>query len=207
MRFVIGRASTAPHDSPGDASSARLAGCDESLSTITADVAALVEELDQLRALARELADRHAEQETLLAHQRSELAELDAERSLVRLRTDELQAAERRLEESDGRVAFLTRELDALGEALAARERRTAEVEHTVETTRDEAAESHSAGHVRFVASPDGYRLATSDERCARAGDVVEIDGRSFVVTRVGRSPLPDDARPCAFLALAISPP
>jgi hypothetical protein len=56
------------------------------------------------------------------------------------------------------------------------------------------------AGHLRFGAFPDGYRLTASDERCSRPGDLIEIEGRRFLVTRVGRSPLPDDERPCAFL-------
>ena len=54
--------------------------------------------------------------------------------------------------------------------------------------------------HLRFVALPDGYRLTTSDERCARPGDRLVVDEHSFLVTKVGRSPLPDDPRPCAFL-------
>ena len=51
-----------------------------------------------------------------------------------------------------------------------------------------------------LVTLPDGYRLTTSDERCARPGDRLVVDEHSFLVTKVGRSPLPDDPRPCAFL-------
>ena len=56
------------------------------------------------------------------------------------------------------------------------------------------------AGHVGYAPFPEGYRLVTSDEECPLAGDVVDVDGHSFLVTRVGRSPLPADTRPCAFL-------
>ena len=91
---MIGRTFKAPGQSLGDSSSARLAGCDESLSTIAADVAGLLDELEQLRDLAGRLADRHAEQEAVVERQRSELADLEVERLLARRRAEELQAAE-----------------------------------------------------------------------------------------------------------------
>jgi hypothetical protein len=34
--------------------------------------------------------------------------------------------------------------------------------------------------HLRFVALPDGYRLTTSDERCARPGDCLVVDSTAF---------------------------
>ena len=52
-------------------------------------------------------------------------------------------------------------------------------------------ARSETQGHVRFVAFPEGYRLAVSGEPCARAGDVVQIDGRAFRVDRIGRARCP----------------
>ena len=66
-------------------------------------------------------------------------------------------------------------------------------------------ADATLLGHLRFAPFPDGYRLVASDERCAVPGDVVELDERLFVVTRVGRSPLPADVRPCAFLASTLA--
>ena len=69
-----------------------------------------------------------------------------------------------------------------------------------------ERRRSETQGHVRFVAFPEGYRLAVSGEPCARAGDVVQIDGRAFRVDRIGSSPLPADDRPCAFLTLTTAP-
>ena len=61
-------------------------------------------------------------------------------------------------------------------------------------------ASDQRTGHVRFAAFPEGYRLEISDAPCAHPGELVELDGRRFLVTRVGRSPLPGDKRPCAFL-------
>jgi hypothetical protein len=238
---VIGRGLTASHDADLGSSCARLADCDETLSTITADIAGLLEEIAFLRAAAGRLVERQSEQEAVLARQQLELTQLEAERSLGRSRTDELEAAETRLRESDGRAASLAHELQRLRDAVAARDRHVAELEGELTRTRktlsareaargserprldelglepgreggarpahaaasppsDVRPEEASTGHVRFVAYPDGYRLLSSDERCARSGDVVEVEGRSFLVSRIGRSPLPGDRRPCAFL-------
>jgi chromosome segregation ATPase len=56
-------------------------------------------------------------------------------------------------------------------------------------------------GHVRLVALPNGYRIVVSSDGCPTVGDSVDIDGVSLVVVRTGRSPLPGDRRPCAFLS------
>jgi len=56
------------------------------------------------------------------------------------------------------------------------------------------------AGHVLYAPFAEKYRLVASDEPCPKPGEVCDLDGRSFVVTRVGRSPFPADRRPCAFL-------
>ena len=188
---VIGPRLTPSTDDHLDSSSARLADCDQTLSTIAADVAGLLEELAFLRAAAGQLADRQSEQDALFARQQLELAEHEAERVLARSRAAELDEAETRLRESDERAASLAQELQTLRTPAAARNR---------SPLSEVGLEEPPTGHVRFVAYPDGYRLLSSDERCARSGDVVEVDGRSFLVTRVGRSPLPGDRRPCAYL-------
>jgi hypothetical protein len=221
-----------------------LAGCDESLSTIAADVAGLLDELEQLRGLAGRLADQHTEQQAVVERQRSQLDDLHAERSRARQWAEELRAAETRLKETDGRAASLELELGTLRETVSIRDRHVAEIEAELAGARQalrhrdatvgraterlagleldregvvtQAAGAHGSGeafrrsttgHVRFLGSPDGYRLESSDERCARPGDVIEIEGRSFLVTRVGSSPLPDDRRPCAFLTAGTSGP
>jgi hypothetical protein len=52
------------------------------------------------------------------------------------------------------------------------------------------------------VPNDEGYELVSCDGAPPRAGDPVELAFRegALVVNRVGRSPLPGDARPCAFL-------
>jgi hypothetical protein len=51
-------------------------------------------------------------------------------------------------------------------------------------------------GWVLFVWSPSGYTLRELDGEPPRVGD--ELEG-GLVVTKIGRSPVPGDARPCAY--------
>jgi predicted nucleic acid-binding Zn-ribbon protein len=62
------------------------------------------------------------------------------------------------------------------------------------------AVEPEPAFHLRLVTQPTGYVLSESPGPPPRIGERVEADGRQFRVARVGRSPLPDDTRRCAFL-------
>jgi hypothetical protein len=58
----------------------------------------------------------------------------------------------------------------------------------------------HRSGHLLFVPSSQGYRLEERDGPAPERDERVEIDGAAFVVSRVGASPLPLDARPCVYL-------
>jgi hypothetical protein len=55
-------------------------------------------------------------------------------------------------------------------------------------------------GYLLFVPSPQGYRLEERSGLVPERDERVEIDGGAYVVSRVGASPLPLDARPCAYL-------
>jgi O-antigen/teichoic acid export membrane protein len=62
-----------------------------------------------------------------------------------------------------------------------------------------------SAGGVSFVAfapTPDGYQLLECVGETPAIGTVVDVPNRApgLVVTKLGRSPLPFDRRPCAYL-------
>ena len=114
-------------------------------------------------------------------------------------------AAERDVSEHEELGAPMQRHLQALdGErALEQAADGSGEPEAALVRTDAPASEAHAAvlGHLRFAPFPEGYRLVASDERCALPGDVIELEERRFVVTRVGRSPFPADVRPCAFLS------
>jgi hypothetical protein len=61
------------------------------------------------------------------------------------------------------------------------------------------------ASHLLFVPTPARYVLLEREGRPPEPGDELElpgIDGR-LVVAKIGRSPFPDEPRPCAFLLLA----
>jgi hypothetical protein len=55
-------------------------------------------------------------------------------------------------------------------------------------------------GHLRFVWTTQGYQLRERDGDVPQVGSDVEEDGTSFRVAKVGPSPLPGDARLCAYL-------
>ena len=57
-------------------------------------------------------------------------------------------------------------------------------------------------GCVAFAPTTTGYRLVELPGRPPEIGSTVELDGCDgpLVVTRYGRSPLPFDSRPCAYL-------
>jgi hypothetical protein len=56
-----------------------------------------------------------------------------------------------------------------------------------------------SSGYLLFVSSPDGYSLRELDGDPPQVGDELDDDGRTIVISKVGRSPLPGDQRPCAY--------
>jgi hypothetical protein len=66
-------------------------------------------------------------------------------------------------------------------------------------------APERPSSHVLFVPAPTGYLLLDREGAPPAAGDEFELPesaGR-FVVTRIGRAPLPGERRPCAFLTFA----
>lgn len=55
-------------------------------------------------------------------------------------------------------------------------------------------------GYVLMAQLPDGYVLVDRQGTAPSPGTVIEVPGRgAFRVEAVGRSPYPDDPRPCAF--------
>ena len=55
-------------------------------------------------------------------------------------------------------------------------------------------------GHLVFVWSPAGYTLEERGGDPPQVGTQVEDGERRFEVARIAPSPLPGDARPCAYL-------
>jgi chromosome segregation ATPase len=86
----------------------------------------------------------------------------------------------------------LRRSIERLGAAVVEADARMA----------DQIPVSEVEGYVAFAPTSEGYRLVQVPGRPPELGATVEIDGIDgpLVVTRFGRSPLPLDSRPCAYL-------
>jgi len=124
----------------------------------------------------------------------------------------ELDMRERRLRDEESRLARRRGELGAVElkraaveqreQALAARETEIAEREEAM-AEREAAvagrqARAESTG-LLFVPGPE-YRLVEAEQTELVRGATVELEGESYVVARLGPSPLPGDARRCAYL-------
>jgi hypothetical protein len=60
---------------------------------------------------------------------------------------------------------------------------------------------TETTSYVLFVPSPQGYRLQERSGALPAQGDELDLgEAGVFVVTRVGPSPYPMDARRCAYL-------
>lgn len=55
-------------------------------------------------------------------------------------------------------------------------------------------------GHVLFLPTPDGWVVVEADEQPPPVGQLLMLENRWYRVQRVGRSPFPQDGRPCLFL-------
>jgi hypothetical protein len=59
-----------------------------------------------------------------------------------------------------------------------------------------------SDGHLLYLWTPQGYRLEERDGDAPAVGTAVDLgDGARYGVQKVGVSPYPGDARPCAFVS------
>jgi hypothetical protein len=61
-----------------------------------------------------------------------------------------------------------------------------------------------AAKHLLFVSKPSGYELVERDGEAPSPGSQIELEeGARFLVAKLGPSPLPNDARLCAYLQAA----
>lgn len=136
--------------------------------------------------------------EASLSTQQSELErirdELATRVSDAEERVSELDHQHADVEQRSAEVAARAAALEAQAAELAALERTTVEREASQPTRLyDDTA------HVLIVPGAT-YRLVHRDGAPPGSGARVVIDETEYRVTRVGRSPLPDDRRGCAFL-------
>jgi len=177
---------------------------------------------EMLRHGSAELDERHAELAALALDLGARAEKVRADERDIAVRKQELGAVELRRAAVERREeALVEREgaLERVAAELASRELRLAEAERASPIAgreapsralasvssglplpdRDDAPERDAAGHILFLAG-EGYRVVEREGRAALVDELVEVDGQEFVVTRVGRSPLPGDRRACAYL-------
>jgi len=154
-----------------------------------------------LREGSAELDERHAELAALAVELRAREERVREQEREVAVRRQELGAVELRR-------AAVERKEEALAEREAALERAEAEQADRglgpAETGDEAESEPVAPGHILYLAG-DGYRLLERDGPAPGLDRPVEVDGTAFVVARVGRSTLPGDRRPCAYLEPARS--
>jgi chromosome segregation ATPase len=130
--------------------------------------------------LVRELTEREADlraAEAELTRRRGELGAVELRRAALERREETLAARE---------------------EQVAALEARLAEREATSGVD-DRPAETVTGVELAFVPG-NAYRLLALDHAELATGSAVEVDGKQYLVSRIGPSPLPGDDRRCAYL-------
>jgi DNA repair exonuclease SbcCD ATPase subunit len=169
-----------------------------------------------LERLREEAAQLRTETEGLRAEARAaRAAATEAQASLSR--EEAARAEERaRLQAAEERLGLLEGQL-AASEARAVEERAAhAETRRVLARALDElsgrpalgpsagigssSAPLFRAGHLLFAPSPKGYEIAHRDGSPPALGSEVELAGQVLLVVKVGRSPIPFDPRPCAYL-------
>jgi chromosome segregation ATPase len=171
-------------------------------------------ELEEYAARFEETARELARREERLSDERASVERL-IRRSTTELeaREKELVEFERELERRAERVAAAEEDVarrrgdlgavELMRAALESRER-ALEAKEAVLADREAAAGALPAEHagvaeLLFVPGPE-YRLVDAESRATAPGATLELDGGEYVVVRIGRSPLPRDARRCAYL-------
>ena len=165
---------------------------------------------EMLRHGSAELDERHAELAALaldLRAREERIRELERD---IAVRRQELGAVELRRAAVERREAAATEREAGLEQAAAQlrdRVERVSSVAEVAKLSHPVAAEPEAPDHILYLTDL-GYRIVERYGRAPSIGVTLEVDGRKFVVTRVGRSTLPGDRRACAYLEPArTSPP
>lgn len=151
------------------------------------------------------LRDERASVERLIRRSTAELEAretelVDFEREL-RTREERLSAAETdvaRRRGDLGAVELKRAALERRERALDAREAVLASTDADVERSRDDAS-LETAIELLFVPGAE-YRLLQAEGAIGVPGTTVDVEGEQYAIARIGRSPLPRDARRCAYL-------
>lgn len=177
-------------------------------ATLADSKARLEEERRRVQALERDvetLRSEVIERDRSVAAARAELtgAQEELTRRVQSLAQEKsrVEAAESALTQAERRAVDLSRRLET---EARQRERLQSVLARVRMTPRagdaDPAPAPEPDRHLRFVPRASGYALSEAMGPPPGVGDLVEVDGRRFAVTKRGRSPLPADRRRCVFL-------
>lgn len=169
---------------------------------------------EMLRHGSAELDERHAELSALALDLRGREEMIRAQERDIAVRKQELGAVELRraaVERHEAAAAARQALLEQAAAELRDRELRLADAEASARPARAQLShpapvEPEAPGHVLYL-SDAGYRIVERDGRVPGVDEPVLVDGRAFVVARVGRSPLPGDTRAFAYLESARTSP
>jgi hypothetical protein len=134
--------------------------------------------------LVRELSEREADlraAEAELTRRRGELGAVELRRAALERREQALVAREEQISATEARLA----ERDVIS------------------SSDDQPAETVTRVQLAFV--PEGaYRLVELEHAELATGSALEVDGKQYVVARIGPSPLHGDRRRCAYLVQGV---
>jgi DNA repair exonuclease SbcCD ATPase subunit len=164
----------------------------------------LADEIATLKHVRDEVARKSGQLDELRADLTAkirELSELQATAASWNARVTDLESEVASL---SGRANDVARELAALAEgSVTAPALETVTEVHESSGPHPVDAPSLSPSHLLFVPTDDGYDLVERDGPPPSVGEGVQFgDGGTWVVTKVGPSPLPFDARSCVFFSV-----
>lgn len=154
-----------------------------------------------LRLGTKDLTEREVELQELGREFMEREARLAAEEAELNRRRSELGAVELKREAVEQRERALAAREQELGSAAAGEPSSAASARVLAPEAADEPHSDEVEGAVTVLFVPGAtYKLVEVARRSLAAGAPVEIEGELYVVSRIGRAPLPGDARTCAYL-------
>ncbi len=180
-----------------------LSGLEQAL----AELASRHEVLQQQRAEEREVLEEFERVRVEVDHRGACIASLESELEALRGKENEQRDAAAALAAHERELAVLGERIDATEERLRREREAHADTRRLLAVALEQLASGAGAaeptGHLLFVPRAEGYDLIELDGPAPAPGVEIEHAETRFVVSKLGRSPLPLDRRPCAYLVAA----
>ena len=128
----------------------------------------------------------------------SDVFQGDGESRLTRLLLDDPVDQSENLDGLVDALQGIGADLAEIQERLAVAEARFQIPATNAGSLAEERPEQQPCEYLVYLSTPDGYLLTTFHGPVPASGDTLDVEGDPTVLN-VGRSPLPDDPRPCVF--------